>query len=34
MPINIISDSVCVVNAVLALETARNLKQSSSVSEF
>ena len=34
MPINIISDSVYVVNAVLALETARNLKQSSSVSEF
>ena len=34
MPINIISDSVCVVNAVLALETARNFKQSSSVSEI
>ena len=34
MPINIISDSVCVVNAVLALETAINFKQSSSLSEI
>ena len=34
MPINIISDSVYVVNAVLALETAGNFKQSSPVSEI
>jgi hypothetical protein len=34
MPINIISDSVYVVNTVLALETAGNFKQSSSVSEI
>ena len=34
MPINIISDSVYVVNAVLVLETARNFKQSSSVSKI
>ena len=34
IPINIISDSVYVVNAVLALETARNFKQSNSVCEI
>ena len=34
MPINIISDSVYVVNAVLTLETAKNFKQSSSVSKI
>ena len=34
MPINIISNSVYVVNAVLALETAKNFKQSSSVSKI
>jgi hypothetical protein len=34
MPINIISDSVYVVNTVLALETAKIFKQSSPVSEI
>ena len=34
MPVNIISDSFYVVNAVLALETAGNFKQSSPVSEI
>jgi hypothetical protein len=34
MPINIISDFVYVVNALLTLETAKNFKQSSSVSKI
>jgi hypothetical protein len=34
MPINIISDSVYVVNAVLALKTTKNFKQSSPISKI